>query len=91
MSYRLGCLLPGALLVTAGLVACRPGAAPIRTTTPAIAAPFVPPVTPKPVAPEPYYANCDAARAAGATPLRRGQPGYRSALDRDNDGRACES
>jgi len=37
-----------------------------------------------------YYRNCDAARAAGAAPLRRGQPGYRPALDRDNDGVACE-
>lgn len=39
---------------------------------------------------EPYYANCDAARAAGAAPIRRGEPGYRPALDRDNDGVACE-
>nr|WP_231497329.1 excalibur calcium-binding domain-containing protein [Arthrobacter sp. MA-N2] len=37
-----------------------------------------------------YYANCTAARAAGAAPIYRGQPGYRSALDRDNDGIACE-
>ncbi|MCW2567797.1 MAG: Excalibur domain protein, partial [Mycobacterium sp.] len=37
-----------------------------------------------------YYANCDAARAAGAAPLHRGQPGYRAGLDRDNDGIACE-
>jgi endonuclease YncB( thermonuclease family) len=37
-----------------------------------------------------YYANCAAARAAGVTPLHRGDPGYRSALDRDNDGVACE-
>lgn len=37
-----------------------------------------------------YYANCSAARAAGAAPLYRGEPGYRSALDRDNDGVACE-
>jgi len=37
-----------------------------------------------------YYANCSAARAAGAAPIRRGQPGYRPALDRDNDGIACE-
>ncbi|CAB4324715.1 MAG: DUF1524 domain-containing protein [Actinobacteria bacterium] len=37
-----------------------------------------------------YYANCTAARAAGAAPLRSGQPGYRSALDRDGDGVACE-
>jgi hypothetical protein len=37
-----------------------------------------------------YYANCTAVRAAGKAPLYRGQPGYRSALDRDNDGIACE-
>jgi len=37
-----------------------------------------------------YYANCTAARAAGAAPLYRGAPGYRSALDRDGDGIACE-
>lgn len=36
------------------------------------------------------YENCDAARAAGAAPLRRGDPGYASHLDRDNDGVACE-
>lgn len=37
-----------------------------------------------------YYANCSEARAAGAAPIRRGEPGYRPALDRDNDGIACE-
>lgn len=37
-----------------------------------------------------YYANCTAARAAGVTPLYRGQPGYASHLDRDGDGVACE-
>ncbi|WP_323054818.1 excalibur calcium-binding domain-containing protein [Arthrobacter sp. MI7-26] len=37
-----------------------------------------------------YYANCTAARAAGAAPIYRGQPGYRPALDMDNDGIACE-
>nr|WP_240049024.1 excalibur calcium-binding domain-containing protein [Parerythrobacter lutipelagi] len=37
-----------------------------------------------------YYANCDAVRAAGKAPLRRGDPGYRPALDRDSDGFACE-
>ncbi|MER5731935.1 excalibur calcium-binding domain-containing protein [Streptomyces sp. NPDC002138] len=37
-----------------------------------------------------YYANCTAAKNAGAAPIRRGQPGYRSALDRDNDGIACD-
>lgn len=37
-----------------------------------------------------YYANCDAARAAGAAPVRRGDPGYGSHLDRDGDGSGCE-
>ncbi|WP_103109465.1 MBL fold metallo-hydrolase [Brevibacillus reuszeri] len=37
-----------------------------------------------------YYKNCAEAKAAGAAPLRKGDPGYRAALDRDNDGIACE-
>jgi len=37
-----------------------------------------------------YYANCSEARAAGVAPLRRGDPGYRPAMDRDGDGVACE-
>lgn len=37
-----------------------------------------------------YYPNCAAARAAGAAPVRRGDPGYARHLDRDNDGIGCE-
>ncbi len=37
-----------------------------------------------------YYENCDAARAAGAAPLRAGDPGYGRHLDRDGDGVGCE-
>ena len=36
------------------------------------------------------FANCDEARAAGATPVRRGDPGYDTSLDGDGDGVACE-
>lgn len=36
------------------------------------------------------YHNCAAARAAGAAPVYRGQPGYATWLDRDNDGVGCE-
>jgi len=50
-------------------------------------APAAVPAAPAPAA---YYANCSAAKAAGAAPLYRGQPGYSSALDRDGDGVACE-
>ena len=37
-----------------------------------------------------YYPNCSAARAAGAAPIRIGEPGYARKLDRDGDGVACE-
>jgi hypothetical protein len=40
--------------------------------------------------PQAYYRNCAEAKAAGAAPLYQGDPGYRSALDRDHDGVACE-
>lgn len=36
------------------------------------------------------FPNCAAARAAGAAPVRRGDPGYGSHLDRDGDGVGCE-
>jgi len=36
---------------------------------------------------EVHYANCAAARAAGAAPVRRGDPGYGRHLDRDGDGK----
>jgi len=39
---------------------------------------------------EVYYPNCAAARAAGAAPVYRGQPGYGRHLDRDGDGKGCE-
>lgn len=37
-----------------------------------------------------YFAYCDQARAAGKAPIYAGQPGYRSGLDADGDGIACE-
>jgi endonuclease YncB( thermonuclease family) len=36
------------------------------------------------------YRNCAQARAAGAAPLYRGQPGYGAHMDGDGDGIACE-
>lgn len=64
--------------------------------TPASAAPAAPapaaqvPADPAPADAAVYYANCAAARAAGAAPLRAGQPGYRGQMDGDRDGVACE-
>lgn len=37
-----------------------------------------------------YSANCTEVRAAGAAPIRTGDPGYGRHLDRDGDGVACE-
>lgn len=72
--------------VTAGAVATAP-----VSTAPAPPAPTATVPVPAP-APgiDVYYANCTAARAAGAAPLFVGDPGYRRALDRDGDGVACE-
>jgi hypothetical protein len=36
------------------------------------------------------FANCAQARAAGAAPVRIGEPGYAAHLDRDGDGVGCE-
>ena len=36
------------------------------------------------------FRSCAEARAAGAAPVRRGQPGYGAHLDRDGDGVGCE-
>jgi hypothetical protein len=72
--------LPGGVVVNV------PQAAPTTTMAPAPA-----PAPAPAAAPGPYYANCTAARAADAAPLYAGQPGYRSGLDRDSDGVACEN
>jgi hypothetical protein len=37
-----------------------------------------------------YFSSCADARKSRAAPLWRGQPGYRSGLDADGDGIACE-
>lgn len=39
---------------------------------------------------QPAYRNCTEVRAAGAAPVKRGEPGYGPHLDRDNDGVGCE-
>jgi hypothetical protein len=39
---------------------------------------------------EPYYASCREAFQDGRANIRRGEPGYRTPLDADDDGLACE-
>lgn len=36
------------------------------------------------------YSGCRAAQQSGVTPLHAGEPGYRSDMDGDGDGIACE-
>lgn len=38
-----------------------------------------------------FYPDCSWARVMDAAPINRGEPGYRTKLDADNDGVACES
>ncbi|MBT2248851.1 excalibur calcium-binding domain-containing protein [Arthrobacter sp. BHU FT2] len=70
--------------------AAREAAAQQAQKAPAPVAPA--PVAPAPVAPAPAgpFANCTAARAAGAAPVYAGTPGYGKHLDRDGDGIGCD-
>ncbi|MFA7295622.1 MAG: excalibur calcium-binding domain-containing protein [Dehalococcoidia bacterium] len=68
-----------------------PAAPSTATTAPTSNAPTTqPPSSTATVAASVSYPSCDAARAAGVAPMKRGEPGYRPGLDRDNDGIACD-
>jgi micrococcal nuclease len=75
--------------------AAAPNAAAPNVTAPKALAPSAPKATtsPAPVAPPGSaftYKSCAAVRAAGAAPIRAGDPGWSSKLDRDGVGVACE-
>ena len=53
-------------------------------------APAPPPASGPGAPPSVYYEDCDAVRAAGAAPIRVGDPGYSPELDPDGDGVGCE-
>lgn len=79
------------LLCNSGSAQLCPPAQPqqnVPNTPPPLAQP--PQAQPPQTQPAPYYKNCDEVRRAGKAPLHRGDPGYASHLDRDNDGIACE-
>lgn len=72
-----------------------PPVAPVAPAPPVeAAAPPAPPAAPvAPLVEAPaaaYYANCAAVRAAGAAPIRAGDPGFQAKFDRDGDGVGCE-
>ncbi|TDO59056.1 excalibur calcium-binding domain-containing protein [Kribbella sp. VKM Ac-2571] len=75
-----------------------PSATPEGTTEPT-PTPTEPSATISPTEPTPttavtsttvVFRSCAEARAAGKAPLRRGDPGYSAALDRNGDGVACD-
>lgn len=74
-----------------------PVVAPPLTVTETAPAAAPPPPAPGPTgrpeetAPAAFYENCSDVRAAGAAPIRAGDPGYSRDLDRDGDGVGCES
>jgi hypothetical protein len=85
--------LPGGVVASLPAPKPAPAPAPAPKPAPAPAPAPVPAPPPPPPAPAPtatYYKNCSAARAAGAAPVHRGDPGYGSHLDRDGDGIGCE-
>jgi hypothetical protein len=73
----------------AGVLASCPG-----EPVPSPAAPAPPTAQPAPTPADvpagTAYPNCAAARAAGAAPLHRGDPGWSDSMDGDGDGIACE-
>ncbi|TQJ69610.1 excalibur calcium-binding domain-containing protein [Arthrobacter sp. SLBN-100] len=83
------------------LAGCGGQLAPTNQQAPAAASAPAPAAEPAPVVASPapavpaaagvFYANCAAAKAAGAAPIQAGEAGYRAGLDRDLDGIACES
>lgn len=80
--YRARMNRPAALALVLLLAAC--GGSDDEPTTAPAPAPSVA------MTGEPTYDSCGAASAAGAGPLRRGEPGYNADLDRDGNGIACE-
>jgi hypothetical protein len=48
------------------------------------------PTTTRRAATPAFYADCEAAKAAGVAPITFGQPGYRAELDDDDNGVACD-
>jgi hypothetical protein len=71
---------------------CHRAGAPTRSQPPAGYQPAAPrqSFSPGGTSPGRAYTNCTKARAAGAAPVWRGDPGYGAHLDRDNDGVGCE-
>ncbi len=65
-------------------------AAPSTEPTPVAPAPAPVEAPPAPAPSNVTYKNCAAVRAAGAAPIRVGEPGFSTKFDGDGDGVGCE-
>ena len=63
---------------------------PVVETVPEVVEQPIVEETPPPVQENVFYQNCTAVRAAGADPIRAGDPGWDTKFDRDGDGVGCE-
>lgn len=88
-------LLVATAAIAVGMRACGlfPGGVhPTPTTAPA---PEPPGVAVQLESPDPtvltYVVSCDLAQELGLAPIAEGEPGYRTSLDSDGDGVACET
>lgn len=86
----IGACLAGIGFLSYGLVSGTLSAASASSTGEAARARPMQPAEDGELAPDRVFANCARARAAGAAPLYRGEPGYGPHLDGDGDGVACE-
>lgn len=66
-------------------------AEPTPTPNPTLAPTPAPPQPAPSTGTDTYYSDCAAVREAGKAPIHKGQPGYRTGLDRDGDGIACDT
>jgi len=93
-AYALWVTPPEHDAVAAVLQSCPGELLPVTTAQPAIVVPAptrtAAPTTQTPAPTGTPFANCAAARAAGAAPVHRGDPGYSAKLDGDGDGVGCE-
>ena len=83
---------PSATSTSAGAASSRPATtmAPATTTAPTKANGKALVTTAPQASSSVYYKNCPEASRSGAAPITSGQPGYRSGLDSNHNGVACE-
>ncbi|MBP2527324.1 hypothetical protein J3A74_006507 [Rhodococcus sp. PvP104] len=86
-AYRLWVTLPEHDAIVRVLGDCG-GGAPVAEQT--ATAPMPAEVPAAPVPSNVTYRNCAAVRAAGAAPIRAGEPGFSTMFDGDSDGVGCE-